>query len=61
MHKKSQPLTVRAVLPLDMPPSQTRPKETHHELLAYPPDLDAPKVEGSVGLSQDRTERDVRA
>ena len=52
---------VRAVLTLDMPPSQTRPKGTHHELLAYPPDLDAPKVEGSVAVSQDLATKDVRA
>ena len=35
---------VRAVLTPDIPPSQTRPKGTHHELLAYPPDLDALEV-----------------
>ena len=46
---------------LDMPPSQTRSEKTHHELLAYAPDLNALEVAGSVGLSQDRPERDVRA
>ena len=45
---------------LDMPPYQTRPKETHHELLAYPPDLRPPKVEGSVVVSQDLATKYVR-
>ena len=44
---------VRTVPALDMPPSQTRSEKTHHELLAYPPDLHAPKVEGNVAVSQD--------
>ena len=54
---------VRAALTLDMPPSQRCTKGTQHELLARTPDLDAPKVEGSVAVavSQDRPERDVRA
>ena len=49
------------MLPLDMPPSQGCPKGTHHEVLAYAPDLDALEVAGSIGLSQDRPERNVRA
>ena len=61
LYSAGQRAEVRAVLALDMPPSQTRSEKTHHELLAYPPDLHAPKVEGSVAVSQDLATKDVRA